>query len=69
MAGGPIVSLCAELGNGMGGAHEDLMEVIGRLESGAVMRMSVNWLTPTKRRRLTSWESAGPWFPTCSPPT
>lgn len=51
--GGPIVSLSAELGNRMGGNHEDLMEVIGRLESGAVMRMSVNWLTPTKRRLLT----------------
>lgn len=51
--GGPITAMAAHLGYRMGGRHEDLVEVIGRLESGAVVRISVNWLTPTKRRRLT----------------
>jgi UDP-N-acetylglucosamine 3-dehydrogenase len=50
--GGPIAALAAHAGHRMGGRHEDLVEVIGRLESGAVVRMSVNWLTPTKRRQL-----------------
>lgn len=51
--GGPITAMAAHLGYRMGGRHEDLVEVIGRLENGAVVRISVNWLTPTKRRRLT----------------
>jgi predicted dehydrogenase len=34
-------------------AHDDLVEVIGRLGNGVVVRMSVNWLTPTKRRQVT----------------
>lgn len=51
--GGPIRALAAHVGFRMGGRHEDLVEVIGRLDSGAVVRISVNWLTPTKRRRLT----------------
>lgn len=50
--GGPIEALAAQTGHRMGGQHEDLVEIIGRLESGAVCRMSVNWLTPTKRRQL-----------------
>jgi len=51
--GGPIQALAAQVGYRMGGQHEDLLEVIGRLQDGAVVRISVNWLTPTKRRRLT----------------
>jgi len=51
--GGPIRAMAAHLGYRMGGRHEDLVEVIGRLDGGAVVRISVNWLTPTKRRRLT----------------
>ena len=51
--GGPIEALSAQVGYRMGGRHEDLVEVIGRLHNGAVVRISVNWLTPTKRRRLT----------------
>lgn len=51
--GGPIEALSAQVGYRMGGPHEDLVEVIGRLHNGAVVRISVNWLTPTKRRRLT----------------
>ena len=50
--GGPIEALAAHVGHRMGGRHEDLVEVIGRLQSGAVVRISVNWLTPTKRRQL-----------------
>lgn len=51
--GGPIEAVSAQVGYRMGGRHEDLVEVIGRLHNGAVVRISVNWLTPTKRRRLT----------------
>ena len=51
--GGPIEALSAQVGYRMGGRHEDLVEAIGRLHNGAVVRISVNWLTPTKRRRLT----------------
>jgi UDP-N-acetylglucosamine 3-dehydrogenase len=50
---GPIEQLAAHAGRRMGGQHEDLVEVIGCLTGGAVVRISVNWLTPTKRRRLT----------------
>jgi UDP-N-acetylglucosamine 3-dehydrogenase len=50
--GGPIEALAAHAGYRMGGRHEDLVEAIGRLRSGAVVRISVNWLTPTKRRQL-----------------
>lgn len=51
--GGPIYAMAAHVGYRMGGRHEDLVEIIGRLDNGAVVRISVNWLTPTKRRRIT----------------
>ncbi len=35
------------------GPHEDLVEVVGVLESGVVATMSVNWVSPVKERRLT----------------
>ncbi len=34
------------------GPHEDLIEVIGVLESGVVATMSVNWVSPVKERRV-----------------
>lgn len=37
----------------MGRSHEDLVAVVGRLENGVVITLSVNWLTPTKRRLVT----------------
>ncbi|MCP4304855.1 MAG: Gfo/Idh/MocA family oxidoreductase [bacterium] len=35
------------------GPHEDLVEVVGVLESGVVATMSVNWVSPVKERRVT----------------
>jgi UDP-N-acetylglucosamine 3-dehydrogenase len=37
----------------MGGTHEDLLEAVGRLESGVVVSLSVNWRPPTKERSVT----------------
>jgi predicted dehydrogenase len=51
--GGNIVHMEGQVAHKLGRPHEDLVEAIGRLESGAVIRMSVNWLTPTKRRTIT----------------
>jgi predicted dehydrogenase len=50
---GDIVEMSVQAANRLAGPHEDLIEVVGRLEDGAVFSMSVNWLTPTKRRRVT----------------
>ncbi len=33
--------------------HEDLIEVIGVLESGVIATMSVNWVSPVKERRVS----------------
>jgi predicted dehydrogenase len=51
--GGPFEAIAAQTGYRMGRPHEDLVEVIGRLTGGAVVRISVNWLTPAKRRTIT----------------
>jgi predicted dehydrogenase len=37
----------------MGRPNEDLLEAVGRTQSGVVVSMSVNWLTPTKERTVT----------------
>jgi predicted dehydrogenase len=37
----------------MGRPHEDLVVGTGRLLNGTVVGLNVNWLTPTKRRRVT----------------
>ena len=34
------------------GPHEDLIEVIGVLESGVIATMSVNWVSPVKERKV-----------------
>ena len=51
--GGPFDEIAAQAGYKMGRPFEDLIEVVGRLASGEVFRISVNWLTPTKRRSVT----------------
>ncbi len=35
------------------GPHEDLIEVIGVLESGVIATMSVNWVSPVKERKVS----------------
>lgn len=37
----------------MGRPNEDLVAAVGRLTNGIVVSMTVNWLTPTKRRLVT----------------
>lgn len=51
--GGKFETIAAEISHRLGNPHEDLLEVVGRLESGAVVSLSVNWLTPTKERSVT----------------
>ncbi len=50
---GAIDEMNVQAASRLAGPHEDLVEVVGRLEDGTVLSMSVNWLTPTKRRRVT----------------
>ena len=35
------------------GPHEDIIEVVGLLESGVIATMSVNWVSPVKERCVT----------------
>jgi predicted dehydrogenase len=51
--GGRVESITSQLAHRMGRPHEDLVEAIGRLDNGAVLSISVNWLTPTKERSVT----------------
>lgn len=57
--GGPLTTIQGHLAHKMGRPHEDLIEAVGVLENGTVIRISVNWLTPTKRRRITVLGEAG----------
>jgi predicted dehydrogenase len=50
---GPFATLRVELGNHIDHNREDLVEAVGRLESGAIVSISVNWLTPMKQRTVT----------------
>lgn len=50
--GGQLESIQTHLARKLGD-HEDLLEAIGLLEGGAIVSMSVNWLTPTKQRSVT----------------
>ena len=44
--------------------HEDLVAGVGRLIDGTVVSMTVNWLTPTKKRNVTVLGERGHWWPT-----
>lgn len=46
-------NLWPQLAFKLGRPHEDLVEMVGRLEDGIVVSISVNWLTPTKERNVT----------------
>ncbi len=50
---GTFVRLHAETAHKIGRPYEDLVSIVGRLSSGAVVTSIVNWLTPTKRRHVT----------------
>ncbi|EHN09673.1 NAD-dependent dehydrogenase [Patulibacter medicamentivorans] len=51
LGGGPVMTLAAQTQHRMGRAHEDLVNVVGRLEGGTTFTTMVDWLSPTKVRR------------------
>ncbi len=50
---GPFQTMHSISQSVVNGPHEDLIKVVGLLESGVVATMSVNWVSPAKERRLT----------------
>ncbi|WP_436795765.1 Gfo/Idh/MocA family oxidoreductase [Actinospongicola halichondriae] len=59
IAGERFASVSAQVAHRAGRPHEDLVVAIGRLESGLVTNHEVNWLTPTKERRIVVTGSKG----------
>ncbi|WP_309233625.1 Gfo/Idh/MocA family oxidoreductase [Conexibacter sp. W3-3-2] len=59
IGGAPVLRVAAETQHRMGRAHEDLVLVTGRLRSGVAFSCSVDWLTPTKVRRVRVLGSDG----------
>lgn len=53
VSGESFASVSARVAHRAGRPHEDLVVAIGELESGIVTNHQVNWLTPTKERRIT----------------
>jgi len=53
VAGIPFESVSARVAHRAGRPHEDLVAAVGRLRDGTVTNHLVNWLTPTKERRVT----------------
>lgn len=51
--GGEVESISSHIAYRLGSDREDLLEAIGKLQNGTVFSLSVNWLTPSKERRLT----------------
>jgi predicted dehydrogenase len=49
---GPFATMHAVSQSVVNGPQEDLIEVIGVLDSGAVATMSVNWVSPVKERSV-----------------
>lgn len=52
-------SVSARVAHRAGRPHEDLVVAVGELTSGVVTNHQVNWLTPTKERRITVTGSRG----------
>ncbi len=50
---GPFATMHSVSQSVVAGPHEDLIEVIGVLESGVIATMSVNWVSPVKERRVS----------------
>jgi predicted dehydrogenase len=53
VAGQPFASVSARVAHRAGRPHEDLAAVVGSLRDGVVTNHLVNWVTPTKERRVT----------------
>lgn len=51
--GGRLAEMSARMAHKLGNPHEDLVEVVGHTANDLVATISVNWLTPTKERRVT----------------
>jgi len=49
---GPFKTMHSVTQSVIDGPHEDIIEVIGMLESGVIATMSVNWVSPVKERRV-----------------
>jgi predicted dehydrogenase len=58
LAGTPL-RIAAETDRRAQGAREDLLAAVLRYDSGAIGLLEVNWLTPTKVRRLTATGERG----------
>ena len=50
---GPFRTMHSVTQTVINGPHEDLIEVIGVLESGVIATMSVNWVSPVKERSVS----------------
>ena len=50
---GPFATMHSIAQSVVAGPHEDIIEVIGVLESGVIATMSVNWVSPVKERRVS----------------
>ncbi len=53
VAGSAYEAVSARTGHRAGRAHEDLVAAVGWLRDGTVTNHLVNWLSPTKERRVT----------------
>lgn len=53
VAGVPFETVSARVAFRAGRPHEDLVAAVGQLVDGTVTNHLVNWLTPTKERRVT----------------
>lgn len=50
---GPFATIHSVTQSVVDGPNEDIIEVIGVLESGVIATMSVNWVSPVKERRVS----------------
>ena len=53
IGGGRFAEIGGQLAHKMGRPHEDLLMATGRLDNDIVVSMSVNWLTPVKKREVS----------------
>lgn len=53
IGGGRFDEIVGQVAHKMGRPHEDLVVATGRLDSGVVVSLNVNWLTPVKRRSVS----------------
>jgi predicted dehydrogenase len=56
---GPFVTMHSVSQSVIAGPNEDIIEVIGVLESGVIATMSVNWVSPVKERKLSVMGTRG----------